>query len=353
MAMGMAACGENGNPGEATETVDGFYTINCGRKKDKIPSSVTAYNYADGSVTAPLDDAFLAANGISLGEGAQQSVIYGSKMYIAMYTSNVVWVVDPVSLKVIRSIQPEGQAVSPRALTAHGGKVYVSMYTGYVCSIDTTTLAIDRTIAVGPNPEQLAVAAGKLYVANSDGMNSGTPNSSVSVVDLTTFVETKIQDTVKILNPTAVKSNGTDVFVVCMGNYSTVPSQVVKISGNTVTTVCEGSFIALNGNRLLVVDAQYGKPVQTFKAYDQSTLREAGDFIRQTDGMDSKVSSCNGVFADAKTGDIVVLSYQLSASSGKAEYGLPMYANIYDSAGNFKQRVECGVGALDVAFIHK
>ena len=58
-------------------------------------------------------------------------------MYIAMYTSNVIWVVEPETLGIIKSIQPTGEATLPRALAAKNGKVYVSMYTGYVACVDT------------------------------------------------------------------------------------------------------------------------------------------------------------------------------------------------------------------------
>ena len=39
--------------------------------------------------------------------------------------------------------------------------------------IDTLSLTIDATLNVGPNPEEMTVANGYLYVANSDGMNYG------------------------------------------------------------------------------------------------------------------------------------------------------------------------------------
>jgi YVTN family beta-propeller protein len=46
-----------------------------------------------------------------------------------------------------------------------------------------------QRIAVGQNPEGLAVSNGKLYVANSGGLNFPDVDSTVSVIDLTTHTE--------------------------------------------------------------------------------------------------------------------------------------------------------------------
>jgi len=366
IAVGFSACDDNENEGVATETLSGFYTINGGNKSSKIPASITAYNYADGTSTEPLEDAFFAANNIALGDGAQQALVYGSKMYIVMYTSNLIWVVEPASLKIIGSIKPEGDAVSPRYLAAKDGKVYSTMYTGYVSRIDTTTLKIEKSVKVGPNPDQLAVAGNRLVVANSDGMNSknGYPNSSLSIVDLASFTQTEIKDSELIYNPNNVSSNGTDAFVVCQGNYKKpgeegyIPGIVLKVSGNTaadVKKVCLGSMIDVCGNNLYVIDAPYygAASERTFKVYDVNTLVEKGDIAKQEEGKDSKILWPNGVFADPVSGDIVMLSYYVNSETGKSLTKEPCYANIYDRSGNFKKRVECGVGARSVTFVHK
>ncbi len=47
------------------------------------------------------------------------------------------------------------------------------MYDGYVSRISLLSLTIDATLKVGPNPEEMTVANGYLYVGNSDGMNYG------------------------------------------------------------------------------------------------------------------------------------------------------------------------------------
>lgn len=341
---------------ETVETLSGFYTINNGNMSANIPSSITRYDSTTGTSTPALQDAFMAANGVALGEGAQSAVIYGTKMYIPMHDSNLIWVTDALTLKVIDKIRPEGEATGPRAIAAANGKIYVSMFSGYVSQIDTVSLKIEKNIPTGPNSDQLAIAGGKLYVANSDGYNydGEYANCSISVIDLATLSESKIKDTSKVLNPTDIATNGRDVFVICKGNYSTVPSTVKKITGMDVQDVAPGNYMAVNGDKLYVINAVFGVPRADmgFNVYNTSTLKHEGLIVKQTEGTDSWIESPSSIAADPVSGDIVILSYTVS-DAGYSQYKEPCYANIYDSAGNFKKRIECGVGALGVTFIHE
>lgn len=361
LLAGFTACNDDENKGEAVETLSGFYTINGGNKSGKIPASITAYDFSADKATDPLEDAFYAANGIAIGDGAQQALICGDKMFIAMYSSNLIWIVEPSTLKILGSIQPEGDAQSPRYLAYKNGMVYCTMYTGYVSEIDPETMKITRSVKVGPNPDELAVAGNTLVVANSDGMNStaGYPNSSISIIDLNTFTQTELKGE-NIYNPNMAASNGTDAFVICQGNYKTpgdaeyIPGIVLKVNGNSVTKICEGSQMDVCGNNLYVINAPYyGKPAdRTFKVYDVATGKEKGNIAKQVAGEKSEILWPNGVFVDPATGKIVMLSYYLNSETGKSLTKEPMYANIYDAAGNFEKRVECGVGARYVTFIH-
>lgn len=362
MLGGMVSCSDDDNTPKAVETVTGFYTINGGNKRGNIPASITAYDYATGTAT---DDAFYAENGVRIGDGAQKAIVYGAKMYIAMYSSNLIWVVEPETLKIITSIRPEGDATQPRALAAKDGKVYVSMYTGYVSCVDTLSLKVEKSIKVGPNPDQIAIAGNNLVVANSDGQNSNGGasggvkygNSYISIVNLATWTETKIQDTRKVLNPTDVASNGTDAFVVCKGDYEGNPSVVVKVTGNDVTKVCDGTLIACHNDELYVANAPYYSTNvpsgdYTYKVYSTKTLNVVREnMIQRQEGQDSWIASPNAVAIDPVSGDIVILSYTLN-SSGGAQVREPMYGNIYDKDGVFKKRFTCGVGARAVTFIH-
>ncbi len=362
MLGGMASCSDDDKAPEAVETTTGFYTINGGNKKSKVPASITAYDYATGRET---QDAFYAKNQVRIGDGAQKAIIYGSKMYIAMYTSNVIWVVEPETLGIIKSIQPTGEATLPRALAAKNGKVYVSMYTGYVACVDTASLTIEKNIKVGPNPDQIAIAGDDLIVANSDGQNSkggasdGVKygNSSISIVNLSAWTQTEIKDIDRVLNPTDAASNGEEAFVICKGNYEDQPSVVKKVVGNDVKEVCKGTLIACQGDELYVINAPYSKTATpdkyTYQVYSTKDLKlKKEKFLQMSPDNDSWILSPNCVAVDPVSRDIIVLSYVLDGS-GTAQYALPMYGNIYDKDGAFKKRFECGAGGRAITFIPK
>lgn len=371
MAAGFTACSDNDDPkgGDSGETTSGIYIINSGNQRANIAPSITRYDYLSGATSPALQDAFQAANGVMIGDGLQQATICNGKMYIAMYNSNLIWVVEPSTLKIITRIVPDGDAKTPRFMTSKDGMIYCSMFTGYVCEIDTKTDKITRTLKVGPNPEKMAIAGNTLYVACSDGNNydgaasNGVKygNSYIAKVDLKTFTETKVTGLEEAvgavqaasLNPTEVVSNGSDVFVVSMGDYDLEKTKntVIRISGDKVSKVCDGSMIAIDDNDLYVIYAQYGGGDPTYRKYDAGTLEEKGSFINQSGSTEAVVEYPGGVNADPVSGDIVVLSYTLS-EAGYAQYKEPCYANLYSKDGSFKKRIACGVGAISATFVH-
>ena len=88
--------------------------VNSGNLRSNIPGSLTFIDYATGQAS---QDAFKTANGRVLGDTPQNAVVYGSKMYIAVYQSNLIEVVDRVSLKSLKTISfgspPGATATAP------------------------------------------------------------------------------------------------------------------------------------------------------------------------------------------------------------------------------------------------
>lgn len=346
LSAGFFSCSDSEGPDPIpVEVSSGLYVVNGGNMSGNIPGSVTAFDYFTRTAT---QQAFFAKNQQQLGDTPYRALIYGSKMYISVYRSNIIWVVNPNTLEIIGSIRPEGDAKSPRSLAAKDGKVYSSMYTGYVCRIDTISLRIDGTVKVGPNPDQIAIGGNNLYVANSDGSQSklGYPDSSVSVIDLSTFTERKIHVG---QNPTDMVSNGKDVYVIVKGDYSSNPSVVKKIEGDNAREIDFGTNFAIDRNTLYVINAPYSKVVDssshTYKKYSAAT----GDFISNmvSEGVDSPC----GIEVDELTGEILILSYKLDAS-GSSLYREPCYGMIYSPDGRVEAKFDCGVGACSAVFRH-
>ena len=207
-ALSLTACSDDDNyvqpiPPQPTEA--GAYVLNQG-----------SFNLVDGTLgylnltagTMSTDDLFAAANeGRSMGDTPQDLVVYGSHIYLAVYGSNVVWVLDRTTRAIEQMITTE----QPRDLIAADGNVYVSNYNGYVSRIDTAQLAVDARCPVGVYPEQMAVRDGYLYVVNSFGLTSDPQGSKVSKISLANF---EMEEQIEVgLNPTKIiaDSRGTEV----------------------------------------------------------------------------------------------------------------------------------------------
>lgn len=171
------------------------------------------------SATGRSFDCFEKVNGRRIGDTANDMLLYGSRLYLAVSESSTIEILDASTCSSIRQIQLErdGKASQPRHLAANGNYVYVCCFDGTVTRIDTLTMTADATIRVGRNPDGICYAAGKLYVSNSGGLDTNNPDNTVSVIDVSTFTETE-RITVRE-NPGAIYADGTGVYVVSRGIF--------------------------------------------------------------------------------------------------------------------------------------
>lgn len=226
----LSSCDPN-NEVENTEISTGVYVLNSG-KFGKNNSTITYYDFASGFATT---DVFAQKNGRILGDTGEDIIQYGSKIYIAVYQSSLIEVVDPKTMTSIKSIpmmDGQGNATKPRTLTSANGKVYIVLFSGSVAQMDTTTFAIEKTLQVGANPDKSVIVNNKLYVANTGGM-AEVNDSTVSVINLTTFTEER--RIVVNLNPSGnmgADSQG-DVYVQSSGNYGSIPGKLQRIEAGT------------------------------------------------------------------------------------------------------------------------
>lgn len=211
-------------------------------------SSLSWINTASGSVNNSF---FEEKAGRGLGDTGNDMQRYGGKIYIVVNVSSTVEVMDAhtgASLQQIPMIH-NGVPKQPRSLAFYGTKAYVTCYDGYVDVIDTTSLSVVQRIAVGQNPEGLAVSNGKLYVANSGGLNFPDVDSTVSVIDLATHTELLKITVGKNPGGVCVDSEG-DVYVISRGNYGAIPSRMHRIDPATDTKVQSFSFDAGSMTRM-------------------------------------------------------------------------------------------------------
>jgi len=250
-------------------TSEYIYVLNSGNMGNNN-ATLSMYDMKENSVTK---DIFEVRNGRRLGDTGQDMVVYGSKMYIAVYGESTIEITD-LEAKSIKQIKTEGQ---PRYFATHGGKVYVTYFNGYVARIDTATLDVEAKVQVGRNPDQLTVSGNNLYVANSGGLDYSTEfgyDKTVSVVDIASFTETKKIEVV--INPcNIINDNNGSIYVVSMGNYGDIPNTLQKIDVSTgdvsVIEDFNATYMAISGDTLYTIFSQYDaswNQVITYYSYD-------------------------------------------------------------------------------------
>lgn len=348
LSVGFAACSKDDdepdmpNPDAPTQA-EGAFVLNQGNHGKQIEGSLTLIDYAS---TTAAQNLFQRANGRSLGATPQAAVVYGSKIYLGIYGSNVIEIIDRSTYKSLKQISlSDSEGQTPRSLVAKDGKVYIAMFNGYVSRLDTLGLAIDKTVKVGPNPETMAIKDDYLYVPNSDGMNYKVGyGTTASKIDLKSFT---VEKTFTVgLNPSEFASNGTDLFLLCKGNYGDVESKIYRIDANDNSTeVDAATMMAIKDGKLYYINSPYGAPEITYTTLDIATGSKKK--MLADDGVDSPA----GLGVDPVNGNIVITSY--SMDNGKASYTTDGYAKVYGADGSFLRRYEVGVGPVAVFFNYK
>lgn len=323
----------------------GIYVFNTGNENNSVNGSLS---FIDKKHDTVLHHVFMNTNYRSLGMIVQDGVILDNYLYIAISGSNTIEVVDKNSLKSIRQIQLNSkQGSTPRDIVTDGQYIYVSMFSGHVSRINPQTISIDQTISVGPNPEEMAIANGHLYVVNSDGLNyqNGYINGkSVSKINLSTLHETKIPVG---LNPTQIKAdNSGNLLVLCMGDYSSTSTSIWKINNQDFATDLKipATIITVKENTLYTINAPWDTNEITYKTYDtQSDTLIHSNFISQT------VEAPASLSIHPQNGHIFISSYHLVG--GYTSYLTSGYIAEYDANGIFIQNYEVGVGPINITFL--
>ena len=269
-------------------------------------ASVSLFDTDTKTVTGNV---FYSVNRQRLGDLGQDIVRCGDELYIALNGSKLVFVTD-LELKLKAQVEAyNGESkLQPRRLAAAEGKVYVTYYEGFLGEIDAATHTV-RTVPVGNNPEGVALAAGKLYVANSGGLlyESGY-DTTLSVVDAATLTETA-RLTVNC-NPQCVVANasGSRVYVNSWGNYDDILPKLQSVETATLSVTDEDytdvKGIAMGrGDTLIVVTGGYDADWQisgTLWKHDAARDVKAGRF------SETAVTPYYSVSADAASGQVFV-----------------------------------------------
>ncbi len=358
----MTSCSDD-NDGPETylqEYSTGAYVVNSGNMGTKIESSLTAIDYASSTAT---QNVFKAANGRSLGDTANDGIVYGNKIYLAVDQSNTIEVIDKKTKRSIKQIKTtdllgNAEGVEPRHIIADGGKVYFTTYGGYVAAVDTTSFALQKKWKVGSYPEGLVIAHGNIYVANS---NYAAGGGNISCINLSNDnVETKNIEGVN--NPTSIYYASNVLYVLDNPVYGPAPDyattgenalRAVSFAEGKSQKVADGNYAVCVTSgattRMDVVRPYFFVLNAPFGGTPSVSVLAAGSMQAQTMTLSEMPVSPCGIFVDPLNGHIFVLSYKMG-DNGYADYNGNGYVVEYDSAGQKQHEYATGVGSCAMFF---
>lgn len=287
-------------------------------------SSLAMYDFS----TSTLDNKFFEKmNNRGLGDTANDMIKYGSKIYIVVNVSSTIEIVDAKtgkSLKQIPMKTTDDNAKQPRYAAAYGGKVYVTSYDDTVTRIDTTSLAIDGSVKVGRDPEGICIKNGKIYVANSGGLDYETGNfdSTVSVIDLNTFKEEKKIEVGK--NPFQVFADAQgDIYVSTKAIYKgwdkLADATLKKINAadgkvEVIEKIAPNKFTIVN-NKAYVLADDFTKAIVTVfdclyeQIINENVLQDGSNIISPysiaVDGFNEDIYLTDAIAYDGSYGSVV------------------------------------------------
>lgn len=242
----------------------GCYVINTGNWNAN-DASVQYYDYSTGEASSPLceSDLFATANGVLLGDLAQDMLWVGGKLFVTVSGSQKLEVLDESGKRLREPYVYEGEGNSPRMMATDGERVYVTNYDGNVYVYDVATADFVETIPVGTRPEGISLCDGYIVVNNSGDLYAY--NGTVSVVDADTHESTEIS----LVNPytQSVVCNG-DVYIIDCGNYVDVPSRIYRVSPSEATAESLGvsaALLAAHENYLYYINSVYNYSTWAFE----------------------------------------------------------------------------------------
>ncbi len=313
-ALTTVSCSKDeGSDNQPPAITRGIYVLNEGL----FSQNNTMLTYYDPSTNKATTDIFANVNGSGLGDTGNDIIIYGGKGYIVMNGSSYLQVMNAATATGLKKIELKtgnGAPRMPRYAVSYRNKVYVSCSDGSVAVIDTSSLATEKYINVGLNPEQMVVVGDRLFVANSGGFTAEF-DSTVSEIDLITQTETrKIQVGV---NPGSITADEAgNVYVACTGNYSQIKPRLVKFNANTGNIVKSADTVVgklrYHNGYLLVTGGYIG--TNTVRALNTNDFAQLGS-TWITDG--TAIQMPYGLYTDPTTGDVFVTDAKNYTAAGE------------------------------------
>lgn len=317
-------------PAAPTTLGNGILVLNEGLFQQNN-SSLSWVDLSSGQVSNSI---FMQKTNRELGDTGNDIKRYGGKVYIVVTGSSTIEVLSAQNLTSVKQISMLNGSIGkqPRSIEFFGAKAYVTCYDGFVDVIDTVTLSVEQRIAVGANPERMAISQEKLFVTNSGGLNFPEVDSTVSVIDLNANIElTKI---VIGKNPGDILA-GTDgmIYAISRGDYSAIPSRMHRIDPTSLTVETNYPFdvsaISERGSEILLINSSASTvSVNLFSTQSQSIT--SSNFIDL-----SGVTTLYGIHCD--------MSKQVMFCLDAKNYTNTGYVHKFDFSGNLINSYHVGL----------
>lgn len=329
----------------------GFYLLNEGNMGSN-KATLDFYNFETGVYTRNIYAERNPNVPKELGDVGNDIGIYDGKLYTVINTSNKVEVMDAHTTKRI------GQIDIPncRFIKFHEGYAYVTSYAGpviidpnyqqigYVAKINTTTLKQEARCLVGFQPDELEIAGGKIYVANSGGyMGAGSTSGyerTVSVIDIATFEEEKRIDVAYNLERIKAEKRG-NLWVSSRGDYKDLSSRLFFIDKDkqqvTDTIEIAASNYWIDDDLLYVYGTEFSHITQDWSITYSVVNTKTHQVVKQqiiTDGTDKQIEKPYGIMVDPETKDIYI--------TDAGNYVTPGIVYCFDKEGKKKWSVRAG-----------
>jgi YVTN family beta-propeller protein len=336
----LSSCKKEINPSTEISKLENGMLVLCEGLFQQNNSSLSWINLQNEEVDV---DFFNSKNGRLLGDTGNDMQIYGGKIYIVVNNSNTLEILSKSTGESIKQIlmTTNSKGKQPRSIAFHGSNAFVTCYDGYVDVLDTLSLTISHRIKVGANPEGLAVSNGKLFVANSGGLNVSLVDSTVSIIDLSTFQEIEKITVGKNPGSVSVDEQG-DIYVIARGNYGSIPSRMVKIDAinNIVsqTFTFNASNIEQMNDHFLVSFYNYSNQTSEIRLFNTFTESIVSNSFIST----SEITTLYGVFYNSISDKIFCLDAMNYTNSG--------YVRQYNSSGIYEKSYHVGLNPSKVIF---
>ena len=233
------SCSDNDDKKDNVSYQNGYYIL-C---EGVMGHNNSALDFFSTDSLKLTKDLFQQVNSTTLGETANDMIKLGDELVVALTGSASIVFVDSKTAKldyIVNILDSNAASRQPRHLAYNKGYIYVSCFDGNIVKVNAKTKKIEAVVSTqGRNPESMTIVDNKLFVANSGGLSYPNYDTTVSIIDLTSFTLKK-KLTVSP-NPTIVKSHGNDVYVLSMGDYSSMPI-LTKINAQNNTLVDKKSI---------------------------------------------------------------------------------------------------------------